>query len=125
VRDPSGQDISVLYEQLLKLAEKEEQALVAENMGELEACMRRKEEIVKKLREIESKKGQDGPSECSEEVARLLQQVTTRHECVRERIKVMLGECQDAILEIRTGQRAHRAYYPARKKGRERSTRLL
>ena len=122
---PFNEGLRVLYEQLLKLAEKEEQAITADNLGELEACMRRKEEIVTKLCEIESKEGQNGPSECSEGVARLLEQVASRHEHVRERIKAMLGECQDAILEIRTGQRARRAYYRARKKGREDSARLL
>jgi len=122
---PFDEGLRVLYEQLLKLAVKEEQAITADNLGELEACMRRKEEIIKKLREIESKKGHDGPSEHSEEVARLLEQVATRHEHIRERIKAMLGECQQAILEIRVGQRAHRAYYRARKKGRERAARLL
>lgn len=110
---------------MLKLADKEEQAITADNLGELEACMRRKEEIFKEVREIQGKKGQDGSSEYSEEVARLLEQVAERHERVRERIQAMLGECQQAILEIRAGQRAHRAYYRARKKGRERSARLL
>jgi hypothetical protein len=122
---PSEKMLRVLYEQLLRLAEKEEQAIAADNLGELEACMSRKEEIVIELREIESKESQNGPSERGQEVARLLQEVTTRHERVRESIKAMLGECQDAILEIRTGQRARRAYYRGRKKGRERSARLL
>jgi Flagellar protein FliT len=122
---PSGKELRGLCEQLLKLAEKEEQAIAADNLEELEACTRRKEEIVTKLREIESNERQNGPSGDSEEVVRLLQQVTARHEYVRERIKAMLGECQDAILEIQTGQQARRAYYRARKKGRERSARLL
>lgn len=120
-----GTDLRMLYEQLLKLAEKEEQALTADNLEELEACMRRKEEIVEKLRELESKKGHDEPSEYSEKVAGLLERIVTSQERVKDGIKVMLGECQDAILEMRAGQRAHRAYYRTRKKGRERSARLL
>src|SRR5512136_2367572 len=91
-------DLPMLYEQLLKLAEKEEQALTADKLEELEACMRRKEEIVTKLRELESKKGFDEPSECGEKVADLLERIVASHERVKEGIKVMLGECQDAIL---------------------------
>ncbi|MGD0233569.1 MAG: hypothetical protein ABSC55_03415 [Syntrophorhabdales bacterium] len=123
--ESSKQGLQTLYEQLLKLVEKEEQAITANHLGELQACVRRKQEIIGKLREIESKKGQDGPSEHSEEVARLLEQVATRHERARERIRTMLIECQKAILEVRTAQQAHRAYYRARKKGRERPARLL
>ena len=125
MRAPFGTDLRMLYEQLLKLAEKEEQALTADNLEELEACMRRKEEIVTKLRELESKKSLDEPSECGEKVADLLERIVAGQERVKDRIKVMLGECQEAILGMRAGQRAHRAYYRTRKKSRERSARLL
>jgi len=122
---PFNEGLRSLYEQLLKLTDKEEQAITADNLGELEACARRKEEIFIKLREIEKKKEQHGLSKISEETARLLEQVAERHERVRERIQAMLGECQQAILEVRTGRRAHRAYWQARKKRAERSSRLV
>ena len=125
MRDSFSADLPMLYEQLLNLAEKEEQALTGDNLEELEACMCRKEEIVTKLRELESKKGLDERSECSEKVAGLLERIVAGQERVKEGIKVMLGECQDAILEMRAGQQAHRAYYRTRKKCRERSARLL
>jgi hypothetical protein len=121
----SNQELKTLYEQLLKFIQKEEQAITANHLGELQACVRRKQEIIGKLRDIESKKGQDGPSEHSEEVARLLEQVATRHERARERIRAMLIECQKAILEIQTGRRACRAYYQARKKAPKQSARLV
>jgi hypothetical protein len=120
-----GTDLQMLCEQLLKLTEKEEQALIADNIEELEACVKRKEEIVKKLRELESKKGHNEPLEYSEQAASLLERIIISQERVSDSIKAMLGECQDAILEIRAGQQAQRAYYRTRKKGRERSTRLL
>ena len=122
---PFNEGLRSLYEQLLKLAEKEEQAITADNLGELEACARRKEEIFKKLREIEKKKEQHGLSKISEEAARLLEQVAERHERVRERIQAMLGDCQQAILEVQTGRRAYRAYYQACRKGPKRSARLV
>ncbi|HME45967.1 MAG TPA: hypothetical protein VKF36_22965 [Syntrophorhabdales bacterium] len=122
---PFNEGLRALYEQLLKLAEKEEQAITADNLGELEACMRRKEEIFIKLREIESRNEQHGQSKISQEMARLLAQVAERHERVQQKIKMMLGECQQAILEIQTGRRAHRAYYQARKKGPKHSPRLV
>ena len=49
MRDSFSADLPMLYEQLLNLAEKEEQALTGDNLEELEACMCRKEEIVTKL----------------------------------------------------------------------------
>ncbi len=122
---PFDEELRVLYEQLLKLADKEEQAITADNLGELEACMRRKEEIFKEVREIESKKNQHRPSEMSDEVGRLLVKVAERHERVTEKIRIMLGDCQKAIMEIRTGRKAHRAYHQARNKRREGSARLL
>ena len=112
--------LRMLYNQLLKLAEKEGQAITADNLGELEACMRRKEDILKKLRESEK-----GEAEISDGEAQLLAQVVKSHERVTEQIKALLGECQKAILEIRTGSRAHRAYDQARRKGHEHSARLL
>ena len=119
------EELRVLFEQLLKLADKEEQAITADNLGELEACMRRKEEIFNKLRKIESKKGESGSSGVSEDVARLLVQVAERHERVSEKIRIMLGDCQKAIMEIRNGRKAHRAYQQARSRRREGSARLL
>jgi hypothetical protein len=116
--------LRALYEQLLQLSEKEEQAITADNLGELEACMRRKEDILKNLRETENGKGEHEASE-NIDVAQLLVRVVESHERVREQIKAMVGECQQAILEIRTGSRAHRAYDRARRNGRERSARLL
>jgi flagellin-specific chaperone FliS len=118
-------DLEMLYEELLKLAGKEEQALTADNLDELEACICRKEEIVRKLRQVEEEQGHRWSSETSEKVARLLDQIVTRQERVRDGIEVMLNECQETILEIRAGQRAYRAYHRDRKKGRERSARLL
>ncbi len=122
---PLDERLRLLYEQLLNLAEKEEQAITAENLDELEACMRRKEEVFKKLREIESKNGRHVASEMSEEAAGLLAQVAERHERARERVAAMLSECRQALLEIRTGRQAHRAYSRARKEQPERSGRLL
>lgn len=119
------EELRALYEQLLKLAEKEEQAITADNLGELEACATRKQKIIKKLREIENRKGQHGHLAMSDEVARLLVEAAERHERVQQKIKVMLGECQQAILEVRTGRRAHRAYWQAHKKRAERSPRLV
>ena len=121
----SDAGLQALYEQLLKLADKEDQAITADNLGELEACMRRKEEIFKKVREIESKQGRDGFSNTSNEVALLVEQVAARHERITEKIRVMVGECQQAILELQTGRRVHRAYYQARKRRSGDSVRLL
>ncbi len=74
---------------------------------------------------LKVKRGQDGPSGYSKELSQLLEQVIETHDRVRESIKTRLIGCQEAILGLRTAQRAHRAYYRARKKGRERSGRLL
>jgi hypothetical protein len=121
----SKEGVRTLYNQLLKLSDREKQALIADNLEELEACLRRKEEIIEKLREAEREKEQDGPSGYGEETNRLLEQVIEAHEHVKDDISTMLIECRKAILELRTGQRAHQAYYRAGRKGRERSARLL
>ncbi len=111
-----------LYEQLLRLADKEEQALTADNLGELKACIHKKEEVFKKLRSLENNLGQ---SIGTDESAALLQQVSERHELVRKRVKIMRDECERVILEIRTGRRAYRAYCYSGITGSEDSARLL
>jgi hypothetical protein len=123
--DPFDADIRILYDRLLRLAKKEEQALTADNLEELEACMCRKEELIRNLHHLENEGSHRGSSGYSEKVGSLLEQIVIRQERVRGGIKKMLDECQEAILEIRSGQRAHRAYTRGPKKNREHSARLL
>jgi hypothetical protein len=111
-----GEDLRTVYGQLARLVEKEERALAFENLIELEACMRRRAEIVKKLQSLESKRWFDESSDCVERVAGLLEQIIARQERVKLGIKLMASQCQDAIMEIRAGQQAHRAYHRAAKK---------
>jgi hypothetical protein len=114
--------VETLCEQLLRLADKEEQALTADNLGELEACMHKKEEIFKRLRSLENNSGQGVGMDKS---TALLRQVSERHQLIRERVKIMRDECERALLEIRNGRRAHRAYSHSRRTGSENSARLL
>jgi len=122
-----NQELQTLYEQLLKLVEREEQAIAANHLGELRACTRRKQEIVARLREIESEKGQDGAQDANQgaELVRLLGQVVIRQERATARIQAMLLECGKAILEVRSARRACRAYYRSRKNGEERPAHLV
>jgi hypothetical protein len=114
---PERSEVITLYEELLELAEKEQSAVKADNLAELEACLRRKEAIVEKLREAGM---QDQP-----ELNTLVEESAEAHERVLNSVKGMLDECRRAILEVRTGQRAHLAYQGSRNKNRERSAKVL
>jgi hypothetical protein len=121
---PFDENLRLLYQRLLTLADKEDQAITANNLGELEACIRRKKEIFQRIREFETNKVR-GSSEVGPELAELIVLVAERHEHIKERIRAMLGECRQAILEIQSGRRAHRAYYCARKQRPEGPGRLF
>jgi hypothetical protein len=114
---PERSELITLYKQLLKLADKEESAVKAANLEELEACLRRKERIVEKLREAGT---QDQP-----ELSTLVEEATKAHEVILAGVKGMLDECRQAILGVRTGHQAHLAYQRSRKKNRERSAKVL
>ena len=114
-----------LYEQLLELADKEERAVKAANLEELEACLRRKEEIVEKLREAGNRQGEGILPQDQPELSTLVEEAAEAHEGVLNSVKSMLDECRQAILGVRTGQRAHLAYQRSRKKNRERSAKVL
>ena len=114
---PKRSEVITLYEELLKLADKEQRAVRADNLAELEACLRRKEAIVEKLREA-------GPQD-QPELNALVEEAAEAHEGVQNSIKSMLDECRQALLEVRTGQRAHLAYQGSRNKNRERSAKVL
>ena len=120
-----GEELRVLCEQLLTTADQEEQALAAGDLGQLEACVSRKEEIARQFREVECEENRTEPSPYRDEVARLLEQATRRHQRVRRRVEMMLDECTQALLEMRIEVRARQAYYRAQNKGCERSAHLL
>ena len=121
---PFDESLRVLYQRLLRLADKEDQAITADNLGELEACMRRKKEIFQRIREIESNKG-SASQDASSELASLITLVAERHERTTERIRAMLGECRQTILQAQSDRRAHRAYHHCRQSSMKDSTRLL
>jgi hypothetical protein len=125
VTESLGEELRVLCEQLLTTADQEEQALAAGDLGQLEACVGRREEIARQFREVECEENRTEPSPYGDEVARLLEQATRRHQRVRRRVEMMLDECTQALLEMRIEVRARQAYYRARNKGCERSAHLL
>ena len=118
-------EVITLYKQLLKLTTKEVRAVKAANLEELEACLRRKEELVEKLREAGNRQGEGFLPQDQPELSTLVEEAAEAHEGVLNSVKGMLEECRQAILEVRTGQRVHRAYQRSRKKNRERSAKVL
>lgn len=122
---PKRSGVITLYEQLLKLADEEKRAVKAANLEELQACLRRKEEIVEKLREAAYRQGEGIPPQDPPELNALIEKAAEAHEGVRNSVKGMLDECRQAILGVRTGHQAHLAYQRNRNKNRERSAKVL
>ena len=123
MKDEVRGNLQLAYEQLLRLVEKEKQALTIDNLEELEECMRRKVVIVSALR----KEGKDlnMPSECSDSVTALIEEIVAGQEHVKEGIQAMLSQCQNAILELRSAFRGYRAYHGVGKRIDDHSTRQL
>jgi hypothetical protein len=122
---PKRSEVITLYEELLKLADKEQRAVKADNLAELEACLRRKEAIVEKLREAGFGQDEGIPPQDQPELNALIEKAAEAHEGVRNSVESMLDECRRAILGVRTGHQAHLAYQRSRNKNRERSAKVL
>ena len=114
-----------MYKQLLRLADKEEQAIIAENLDELEACALRKQEILKQMGEIEFRQDACAAPEERKEAILVLADVAERHERMTKRIQTMRDECRKGVLRIRNGRHAHRAYHRARQQESDGSGRLM
>ncbi len=117
--DEFDKEFRGLCEQLLKVAEGEKRAFAAYNVDELETFMRRKQEIIGKLGDTIRRRNEDDPSQRNGEAVRLLSRVIAAHESVRDAIKAELDECQQAIIRMRMGRQARRAYHRAGRKGNE------
>ncbi len=115
--DTFSQEVQVLCERLLKVTEEEQRALDVDDVDSLEACIRRKQEIVGDFKDSIGRRTEAGLPQLDDAAGRLLEQVIERHVAVRDGVKRMLLDCQEAILGIGTGRRAHRAYQKAGKKG--------
>ena len=117
--------VQELYKQLLRLADKEEQAIIAENLQELEACAFKKHEILKRVSEAESRCDGRATPEERKVMAALLTEVAEKHERTQKGIQTMCDECRKGVLRIRNGRHAHRAYHRAGQQEPDGSGRLM
>ena len=122
---PEPGDVILLCERLLELAESEQRAVEGRDLQDLEACSRRKEEIVQKLREAGKRSAQAGDPHRQPGFEALLEKALAANVGVTRGIGQMLEECRRAMVAVRAGQRAELAYQETRRKRRERSTKVL
>ena len=122
---PEHGDVAVLFEQLLELADREQRAVTEGNLEELEACLRRKEEIVQALREgdIGSARGVGVNGRAG--LGTLVEQALLGNVDIAKGIGRMAEECRRTIVAVRTGQRAQLAYQESRRLKREHSSKVL
>jgi hypothetical protein len=104
-----------LCDELLGLTEREMVALGAGNLDELEHCLSRKSHVLEELTNIGS--GAEQPDLLAGELLQILEQVRKAHNRVRDGVREMLDTCENEIVGLRRGRKAHRAYHRGRTGG--------
>ena len=104
-----------LCDELLGMAEREMTALGAGNLDELEQCLARKSHVLEELTSIDS--GTEQAGLFAGELLEVLAQVRHAHNQVRDGVRSMLGACEEEIVNVERGRKAHRAYHRGRTSG--------
>ncbi|MBP1732533.1 MAG: hypothetical protein H6Q55_2962 [Deltaproteobacteria bacterium] len=104
-----------LCDELLGMAERERAALGAGNLDELERCLARKSHVLDELTSMGSRTEQYAL--LAGELFEVLEQVRNAHNEVRDGVRNMLGACEEEIVGIERGRKAHRAYHRSRTSG--------
>jgi hypothetical protein len=104
-----------LCDELLGMAQREITGLGAGNLDELERCLARKSHVLEELTSIDSGTGPAG--RFTGELLEVLEQVRNTHNQVRDGVRSMLGACEEEIVNVERGRKAHRAYHRGRTSG--------
>jgi hypothetical protein len=110
-----------LCEELLSMAEKESAALGVGNLDDLEQSLARKVQVLDELTVIGFNGGE--ASLFVGELSEVFEQVRNAHNKVRDGVRSMLDACENEIVNLRRGQKAHRAYHRGRASGTRREGR--